>query len=227
MNCAIIMAAGKGKRMKAGINKQFILLKNKPILSYTIDKFQKNSSIDEIIIVAAPDEIDFCRNEIVYKYNFSKVKKIVCGGKERQDSVLNGLMAAKGSDIVLIHDGARPFVDNRIIDEGIEYAKIYGGAACGMTPKDTIKVRSMDGFSERTIDRSKLFCVQTPQCFRYEEILKAHLYAKENNITATDDTMLFETLSNKVYLYGGSYNNIKITTPEDLYSAEKLANSGY
>lgn len=227
MNCAIIMAAGKGKRMKSDINKQFILLKDRPILAYTIDKFQKSQSIDEIIIVAASDEIDFCRNEIVYKYGFNKVKKIVCGGKERQNSVMNGLMAATESDIVLIHDGARPFVDDRIISDGIKYAEIYGGAACGMTPKDTIKVKSNEGFSEKTLDRSRLFCVQTPQCFRYEEILKAHVYAKEKNIPATDDTMVFEMLGNKVYLYEGSYNNIKITTPEDLYSAEKLEESGY
>lgn len=227
MNCAIIMAAGKGKRMKSDINKQFILLKDRPILAYTIDKFQKSQSIDEIIIVAASDEIDFCRNEIVYKYGFNKVKKIVCGGKERQNSVMNGLMAATESDIVLIHDGARPFVDDRIISDGIKYAEIYGGAACGMAPKDTIKVRSNEGFSEKTLDRSRLFCVQTPQCFRYEDILKAHVYAKEKNIPATDDTMVFEMLGNKVYLYEGSYNNIKITTPEDLYSAEKLEESGY
>lgn len=227
MNCAIIMAAGKGKRMKSDINKQFIILKDRPILAYTIDKFQKSQSIDEIIIVAAPDEIDFCRNEIVYKYGFSKVKKVVCGGKERQNSVMNGLMAAKESDIVLIHDGARPFVNDRIINDGIEYAKIYGGAACGTTPKDTIKVKNSECFSEETLDRSRLFCVQTPQCFRYEEILKAHVYAKENDIPATDDTMVFEMLGNKVYLYEGSYNNIKITTPEDLYSAEKLVESGY
>ncbi|MFL0249238.1 2-C-methyl-D-erythritol 4-phosphate cytidylyltransferase [Clostridium neuense] len=227
MNCAIIMAAGKGKRMKADINKQFILIKDKPILAYTIEKFEKNSFIDQIVIVAAPEEVNFCKSEIVYKYSFKKVKKIVCGGKERQDSVLNGLIAAKESDIVLIHDGARPFVDNRIISSGIEYAKLYGGAACGMAPKDTIKVKKSDGFSERTIDRSKLFCVQTPQCFKYEEILKAHMYAKEKNIPATDDTMLFEMAGNRVYLYEGSYNNIKITTPEDLYSAEKLIDSGY
>lgn len=227
MNCAIIMAAGKGKRMKSDINKQFIILKDRPILAYTIDKFQKSQSIDEIIIVAASDELDFCKNEIVYKYGFSKVKKVVCGGKERQNSVMNGLMAAKESDIVLIHDGARPFVNDRIINDGINYAKIYGGAACGMTPKDTIKVKNNECFSEKTLDRSRLFCVQTPQCFRYEEILKAHVYAKENDMPATDDTMVFEMLGNKVYLYEGSYNNIKITTPEDLYSAEKLVESGY
>lgn len=227
MNCAIIMAAGKGKRMKVDINKQFILLNGRPILAYTIAKFQKSSFIDEIIIVAASDEINFCKNEIVYKYGFNKVKKIVCGGKERQDSVMNGLMAAKESDIILIHDGARPFVNDRIISEGIKYAKTYGGAACGITPKDTIKVKNNECFSEKTLDRSRLFCVQTPQCFRYREILKAHMHAKENNIFATDDTMIFEMLGNKVYLYEGSYNNIKITTPEDLYSAQKLVESGY
>ncbi|KHD34713.1 2-C-methyl-D-erythritol 4-phosphate cytidylyltransferase [Clostridium acetobutylicum] len=222
MNCAIIMAAGRGSRMKVNKNKQFILIQGKPILAYTIDKFQRSPLIDEIIIVAAESEINFCMQEIVYKYKFNKVKNIVSGGSERQQSVMNGLKAVKSANIVLIHDGARPFVDNKIIENGIKYAEKYGGAACGVQPKDTIKIKSEDGFSEKTIDRSKLFCVQTPQCFKYDLILKAHINAEKEGILATDDTMIFEMSGNKVYLYDGSYENLKITTPDDLYAAETL-----
>ncbi|URZ14714.1 2-C-methyl-D-erythritol 4-phosphate cytidylyltransferase [Clostridium felsineum] len=224
MNCAIIMAAGKGSRMKVNKNKQFILIEGKPILAYTIEKFENSPLIDEIVVVAAEDEINFCMQEIVSKYGYTKVKNIVSGGTERQQSVLRGLKAAKKANIVLIHDGARPFVDNEIIEAGIKYADIYGGAACGVEPKDTIKLKSDNGFSEKTFDRSKLFCVQTPQCFKYDLILKAHLEAEKKEILATDDTMIFEMAGNKVYLYNGSYENIKITTPDDLYAAEILLN---
>lgn len=224
MNCAVIMAAGKGKRMNAKVNKQFINLNNKPILAHTISKFEQNSSIDEIVIVASKDEIEKCFNEVIYKYNFKKVLNIVAGGNERQESVLNGLRELKNVDIVLIHDGARPFVDDRIIEEGIKYASIYGGSACGVTPKDTIKLRDKNGFSSRTLDRSKLFCVQTPQCFKFNEILDAHLQAEAKGITATDDTKIFEMAGRKVYLYDGSYDNIKITTYDDIYTAEKIIN---
>lgn len=224
MNYAIIMAAGRGKRMKANINKQFIPIKDKPVLAYTIDKFEKSPCIDEILLVAAEDEIEICKNEIVYKYNFKKVKKIVPGGNERQESVFNGLKAleAKDDDIVLIHDGARPFVEDRIINEGVLYARKYGAAACGITPRDTIKVKGAKGFSEGTLERNKLFCVQTPQCFKYKLIVEAHLVAENNKVFATDDTALCEKQGNKVYLYEGSYENFKITTPEDIYSAERI-----
>lgn len=224
MNCAVIMAAGKGKRMNAKVNKQFINLNNKPILAHTISKFEQNSSIDEIVIVASKDEIEKCFNEVIYKYNFKKVRNVVAGGNERQESVLNGLRELKNVDIVLIHDGARPFVDDRIIEEGIKYASIYGGSACGVIPKDTIKLRDKNGFSSRTLDRSKLFCVQTPQCFKFNEILDAHLQAEAKGITATDDTKIFEMAGRKVYLYDGSYDNIKITTYDDIYAAEKIIN---
>lgn len=226
MNCAIIMAAGKGSRMKVNKNKQFILIKDKPILAYTIEKFEKSSLIDEIVLVASEDEVDYCKREIVYKYNFTKVTKVVSGGSERQKSVMKGLKAVKNADIVLIHDGARPFVSSRIIEDGIRYAKIYGGAACGVEPKDTIKVKDRNGFSEKTLNRNELFCVQTPQCFKYDLIFDAHIKAEKDGILATDDTAVFEMAKNKVYLYEGSYNNLKITTPDDLYAAENLIDKG-
>ncbi|NMM63477.1 2-C-methyl-D-erythritol 4-phosphate cytidylyltransferase [Clostridium sp. P21] len=221
-NYAVILAAGKGKRMGAGINKQFLNIKDKPILYYSLNTFSKSSFIDEIILVCAESEIDYCKKQIVEKYNIPKVHSFVAGGKERQDSVLNGLKSIVDCNIVLIHDGARPFVTHKIIEDGIKYAEAYGACACGINSKDTIKVRDSEGFSTDTLDRSKLFCVQTPQCFKYDLIVKCHKKLKQDNVVVTDDTAVAERFGNKVYLYKGSYNNIKITTQEDLGIAEKI-----
>ncbi|MBC2582529.1 2-C-methyl-D-erythritol 4-phosphate cytidylyltransferase [Clostridium sp. DJ247] len=219
-NYAVIVAAGKGKRMRANINKQFINIKNKPMLYYTLSVFSNNSLIDGIILVCSENEVDFCRVHIVEKYNIGKVLSIVSGGKERQESVYNGLKAIKECDIVLIHDGARPFVTDALIEDGIKYAKIYGACACGVTPKDTIKVKNEQGFSCTTPDRNTLFSVQTPQCFQYDLIFNCHKKLSSQGINVTDDTTVVEYYGNKVYLYQGSYENIKVTTPEDLNIAE-------
>lgn len=221
-NCAIIVAAGKGSRMKSNIRKQFIELKGNPILYYTIKAFENNKNIDDIILVISKEEIDFTIKNIVNKYSFTKIKCIVEGGNTRQHSVINGLFAAKGSHIVIIHDGARPFVDDSIIEDGIEYARVYGACACGVTPKDTIKIKNEDGFSSYTPQRETLFSVQTPQCFKYDLILEAHSKALNDGIQVTDDTMVVEHSNYKVYLYEGSYSNIKITTPEDLVIGETI-----
>jgi 2-C-methyl-D-erythritol 4-phosphate cytidylyltransferase len=221
-NCAIIVAAGKGTRMKANINKQFLKLKDKPILYYTLKVFENNKSIDDIILVAAKDEIDYIKDEIINKYNIKKLKGIAEGGATRQLSVMNGLLAAKGSDVVLIHDGARPFVNNSVLENGIKYATLYDACACGVTPKDTIKIKDENDFSEYTPKRDTLFSVQTPQCFKYDLILKAHKKALKDGLQVTDDTMIVEYYKHKVYLYEGSYSNIKITTPEDLVIGEKI-----
>lgn len=220
---AVIVAGGRGKRMGSNINKVFLNLKGKPILYYSLKTFSQNKNIDEIILVAEHDEIDYCVSEIVNKYNFFKVSKVVPGGKERQNSVLNGLKAINKSDIVLIHDGARPFVNNKIIEEGIVNAGMYGACACGIAPKDTIKIRNDQNFSGGTLARNSLFNVQTPQCFKYDIILKCHKRAEAEGIKVTDDTSIAERYGYKVYLYDGSYSNIKITTPEDLVIGEKIA----
>jgi 2-C-methyl-D-erythritol 4-phosphate cytidylyltransferase len=221
-NYAIIVAAGKGRRMGADINKQFLNIKDKPILYYSISAFSKHPLIDGIILVCSNNEIDYCKEQIVEKYNIKKIIKIVSGGKERQDSVLNGLKAISDCDVVLIHDGARPFVSYKIIEEGIKYAKTYGACTCGINPKDTIKIKSNDGFSEDTLDRSKLFCVQTPQCFNYNLIMKYHEKLRQEYGFVTDDSSVVERYGKKVYLYEGSYTNIKITTQEDLLIAETI-----
>jgi len=219
---ALIVAAGKGKRMGAGINKQFINIKGKPILYYTLKAFSDNVNVDKIIVVCAKDEIDYCIDELINKYNFCKVACIVQGGAERQESVFNGLKAIDDCEIVLIHDGARPFVTDKIIQDGIDYAKIYGACACGVTPKDTIKIKDEVGFSVSTPKRENLFSVQTPQTFKHDLILNCYNNLINKYVGFTDDTSVVEYFGHKVLLYQGSYNNIKITTPEDLFLAEKI-----
>lgn len=221
-NYAIIVAAGKGKRMGANVNKQFLNINNNPVLYYSLNTFSKSKLIDGIVVVCAKDEIEYCRKEIVERYKIEKVLKVVAGGEERYNSVYNGLKELQDCEIVLIHDGARPFVTERIIRDGIENAKLYGACACGVVPKDTIKIRDENGFSYKTPDRNKLFSVQTPQCFKYSLIFDCHSKLSQSNINVTDDTSVAELYGNKVYLYEGSYDNIKITTPGDIYIAEKI-----
>lgn len=225
----VIVAAGKGKRMGAALNKQFLLIKDYPVLYYTIKAFSDSKHINKIILVAAEGEVDYCKSEIVEKYNFSKVEKIVAGGTERMDSVYNALEAIENCSIVLIHDGARPIITDCIIEQGIEFAEKYGASACGVTPKDTIKTKGTDGFSTFTHNRHELFSVQTPQCFKYDIIMKCHKAIKGDierlpslSKEITDDTSVVERYGYKVYLYEGDYRNIKITTPEDIIIAENF-----
>lgn len=221
MISAIVLAGGRGKRMNYHKSKQFIEIKGKPVLVYTLEKFIYNKSIDEVILVLPEDEVDYCKKEVLQKYSL-KVDRIVIGGKERQDSVFNALEAMEKANIVLIHDGARPFISEKIIEEGIKYANIYGAAAPGVTPKDTIKIKNEDNISVDTPDRNTLVAVQTPQCFKYDEIYQCHRKIKEENAIVTDDTSVVERYGHKVYLYEGDYTNIKITTPDDLILAERL-----
>lgn len=223
MISAIILAGGKGKRMNSKVSKQFIEIKDKPVIYYTIKKFNENKNIDNIVVVLPKDEVDYFKENVLEKYML-KVDKIVIGGAERQDSVYNGLKSLEQDsvDIVLIHDGARPFISDRIIEEGINYAAVYGASAPGVMPKDTIKIKSEEGFSINTPKRETLMAIQTPQVFKFNEILKCHEKIKEDMILVTDDTMVVEQYGYNVYLYEGEYTNIKITTPEDLILGEKL-----
>lgn len=223
-NYAIVLAAGKGKRMKADMNKQFLTIKNKPILYYTLRQISNCKEIDHIVLIASKEEIEYCKTNIVKKYKFKKIENVIEGGTERQESVLKGLLYLqdKNCDIVCIHDGARPFINSYVIEKGIEYAKLYGATSCGVPPKDTIKIRKSNRFSEKTLNRDYLFCVQTPQTFNYDLILKAHLYIHKNKIVVTDDTAVVECLNHRVFLYNGDYNNIKITTPEDMILGERI-----
>ena len=221
MVSAIVLAGGRGKRMGSVQSKQYIGLNGKPILYYTLKQFIKNNSIDKIVLVIPEDEKDYCKNEVLDKYGLI-IDRIVFGGKERQDSVYNALVEVEGSDIVLIHDGARPFASQRIINDAIKYAKIHKAAAPGVMPKDTIKVKDENNFSVDTLIRNNLVAIQTPQAFDFNMIYECHKKVKGRGIMVTDDTMVAELFGNKVYIYEGDYTNIKITTQEDLILAEYL-----
>ena len=219
----IIAAAGMRNRMGSKINKQFISINNKPILAHTIEKFERCKYIDEIIVVAKENEIDYCRGEIVRRYGFSKVSTIVKGGKERQDSVYNGILALnEKSDIVLSHDGARPFVKTKNIMDGIDGALKYGACVIGVPVKDTIKVVGDYKNVDETPKRDILWAAQTPQCFKKNIIMEGYRKAIEDKFVGTDDSVLIERLGLNVKMIMGSYENIKITTPEDLIIAESI-----
>lgn len=231
--CVIIAAAGRGKRMGMDYNKQYIFLKDKPIVAHTIEIFENMDLINEIILVVAEGEVDWVRENIVHRYNFKKVTKITEGGAERQDSVYNGLKAV-GDDcnIVLVHDGARPFVTCDIIKKGIDTAKDTGACIVAVRVKDTIKIVNKNMEVDYTPNRDTLWAVQTPQIFRYELLLKSYekLYEelkadrepRVDDINVTDDAVLIEKSGHTVKIIEGSYENIKITTPEDLILGEGI-----
>lgn len=220
----IIAAAGMSNRMGSKINKQFIAIDNKPILVHTIEKFEQSKYIDEIIIVSKEEEVDYCRKEIVRKYGFNKVSKIIRGGKERQDSIYNGLMALnENTDIVLTHDGARPFVKKEHIEDGIKGVIEHGACVVGVPVKDTIKVVSDTAVVHHTPKRSLLWAAQTPQCFWTYLIKKGYEHAMNEGIVGTDDSSLVEKMGHEIKMIMGSYDNIKITTPEDVIIAESLS----
>ena len=223
MNCtAIVLAAGQGKRMKSKIQKQFLLLKGKPVLFYSISCFEKSSEIDDIIIVTGAESVEYVKREIVEPFGFQKVKAVVTGGKERYDSVYEGLRACKDTEYVLIHDGARPFIDHGIIERGLMAAAQTGASVTGMPSKDTVKIADEDGNVSETPDRSSVWIVQTPQIFQYPLIYGAYTSIRQKEMTGiTDDAMVAEHETGvKIRFSEGSYRNIKITTPEDLVVAE-------
>lgn len=226
INSAVILAAGKGKRMKSDVSKQFLVIKDKPIIAYTLWAFDRCEEIDEIIVVAAADELEFFKSDILGKYTFNKVKKLIAGGAERQQSAYNGIKAVSpDNNIILIHDGARPFVNSRIIADCIEQAKAYGAVSAGMPSKDTVKLVDDNCMVTATPDRSRVWLTQTPQAFKKEIIITAHEQALTKNIIGTDDAMLAELAGYKVKMVSAAYENIKITTPEDIAIAETLLKS--
>jgi len=223
---AVITAAGKGTRMNSSINKQYMELGGIPVLARTIGVFQQCREVDEIIVVINEEDINFCRKDIVQKYGLTKVKALVSGGAERQNSVYKGLCAIEGCcGIVLIHDGARPFVTYENITDSISAAMEFGACGVGVKVKDTVKISDMEGFVSSTPDRSRLWSIQTPQSFAYDIIMKAHEEAIKNNYLGTDDMVLVEKLGIPVKILEGSYRNIKITTPEDLMIGRSILDS--
>lgn len=221
-NTAIVLAAGQGKRMHSKIQKQFMELGGMPVLCYSLRCFQESPLIRDIILVTGEEYVSYCREEIVGKYGFTKVSAVVCGGKERYDSVYEGLQACKDTEYVLIHDGARPFIDNAIIERGLAAASKTGASVVGMPSKDTVKISDAEGNVSETPDRSSVWIVQTPQIFQYPLIYGAYTSIRQKEMTGiTDDAMVAEHETGvKIRFSEGSYRNIKITTPEDLEMAE-------
>lgn len=225
MKCtAIVLAAGQGKRMNSSVQKQFLMLKGKPLLYYSLACFQKSKDIEDIILVTGKECIDFCKQEIIELYGFTKVSKVVAGGKERYDSVYAGLCACEDTDYVFIHDGARPFVTEEIISRAKDAVLEFQACIVGMPSKDTVKIADADQMVKETPNRSTVWNIQTPQAFSYTLIKEAHKIARTQNMEAiTDDAMVVETYKNApVRLVEGAYENIKITTPEDILIAEKF-----
>lgn len=221
---AIVLAAGQGKRMGTKVQKQYLEILEKPILFYSLDTFQKSDIIDEIILVVGENQEEYCQKEIVEKFGITKVSKIVRGGSERYDSVWNGLQVMTEDGFVFIHDGARPFVTEEILARAYKAVQEEKACVVGMPAKDTIKIVDDDKFAKETPDRNYVWLVQTPQVFETSLIKKAYsLLMKQEIIQVTDDAMVVEKmLQRNVKLVEGSYENIKITTPEDLKIAETI-----
>jgi 2-C-methyl-D-erythritol 4-phosphate cytidylyltransferase len=224
----IIPAAGEGKRMGGTQAKQFIEIEQKPLLVHTIEQFQHAPEVDCIVLVASNNMLGIL-SEIVSKYRLSKVVDVVCGGKERQDSVWNGLQRLKESnvDLVLVHDSVRPFVVKRMITDVCDAALRFGAAAPGIEPKDTIKTVDEKGKVLSTLKRNDLRVIQTPQAFQFPVLFEAFERAITDNFYATDDTGLVERNGGHVQIVPGSYENIKITTPEDLEFARLRMKTWY
>ncbi len=217
----IIPAAGTGSRMGSAINKQYLELEGKPVLAHTIERFHRIPEIDEIIVVAAEKELDYCKKAVVEKYAFNKVKKVIPGGAQRQDSVYNGLLeASPNCDYVIIHDGARPFIKEEKIKEFIKTLRAENALVMGVPEKNTIK-KIKDSFIINTIPREDVWEIQTPQGFSRELIFRAFKEGSGKYHLFTDDSSMVESLQVPVKIFQGDYLNIKITAPEDL----KLGNA--
>lgn len=219
---AIVLAGGSGKRMGSSVHKQYLLLGGKPVLHYSLKAFQDSKYIDEIILVTGAGEEEYCRKHILEPGGIDKVSRIVSGGAERYHSVWNGIRAAGDEGYVYIHDGARPFVDRGIIERAYKCVSRYRACAAGMPVKDTIKIVDEKGFVQSTPDRNTLWLIQTPQVFEMKLIREAYdRLMQEEDSRITDDAMVVEQkLGFPVKLFPGAYENIKITTPEDLEIGE-------
>lgn len=222
---AIVLAAGSGSRMKSKTKKQFMEIKGKPVIWYSLFEFEK-SRVDEKILVTGKEDIDYCKKEIVEKYNLKKIKNVVAGGSERYESVYNGLKEVTGN-IVLIHDGARPLINNEIIERSIEGTIKSDACVVGVPVKDTIKRANKEGYIIDTPNRSELWITQTPQSFKTDLVKMAYKKMKEElekgntTLNITDDAMVVEEFTtNQVRFVQGDYKNIKVTTPEDIDIAE-------
>ena len=217
--CAVVVvAAGSGTRMHSEVQKQFLKIGDYPVLYYCLKCFEDSDLVQDVILVVREDSVSYCRKEFQETYGFRKIHAIVPGGEERYDSVYAGLLACPECDYVMIHDGARPVITQEILKRGLANAKKTGAAVVAMPVKDTIKLADDRGFVQETPDRKRLWMIQTPQIFRYDLIREAYDRLQTKDKTGvTDDAMVVEQETGvHVCLSEGSYQNIKITTPEDL-----------
>ena len=233
---AVILAAGSGKRMGTDVPKQFLSLCGEPALTWTLRAFEESSVQQSVLVVSSDEAEEFCRREIIEKHGFQKVRAFVRGGAERYDSVWNGLTALSevldpDSGYVLIHDGARCLVTPDLIERTLADAKRCGAAVASVPVKDTIKRVDDDGFSAETLERKTLRQMQTPQTFSYALIKEAYCLMIEEHPQpdVTDDAEVLQRMCSRAsFLSEGSYENLKITTPEDLLLAETILKSrGY
>ena len=217
---AVIVAAGSSSRM--GFNKIFAEISGVPVIAATVSAFEASKQIDEIIVVTAADSIDRM-SQLIKKYGFTKVKKVVCGGNTRPESSLNGVLECeKGADVICIHDGARPFVSPELIERAVKYGRQYKSACPAVSVTDTIRMR--DGsYGKETLPRSSLAAIQTPQSFNADIIKAALTKAIKDGASITDDCSAAEALGVKTYIFEGDERNIKLTRPQDFKLAEEIA----
>jgi len=220
---ALIPAAGMGRRMGKAVAKQFLPLGDRPMLAHTLLAFQRAAEVDEIIPILSEEDMENCLRDVIESFHITKVKTLVCGGKERQDSVYNGIeKLEKDAEVVIVHDGVRPFVTQEMIREVVEAAKKGESVVVGVPLKDTVKEVDAKGMVRQTLERSRLWAIQTPQAFPMKVLRRSYEEAYKHKTYGTDDAMLVERAGIKVRVIMGSYENIKITTPEDLIFAEEI-----
>ncbi len=233
---AVVLAAGSGSRMKSRVAKQYMPLAGRPLIWYALNAVEQSRIIDDCILVAASEDLEYVRTQIVEKYGFHKVDMITPGGPERYDSVGGALRLLDDAErkvpnrdgYVFIHDGARPFLTEEILERTYRAVRRYHACVAAMPSKDTVKLADAEGFAEDTPDRGKVWSVQTPQVFdtllireAYTKLAEKLPELKARGIAVTDDAGVVELFTDcRVKLVEGSYENIKITTPEDLKTAE-------
>lgn len=237
-NVAIVLAAGSGKRMQSDVKKQYMEIAGKPLIWYALDAFEQSAVITDVILVTGEDDIRYCREDIIDRYGFKKVRDVVAGGKERYHSVMAGIDAiarAGGCEYVFIHDGARPFVDEQMLRRLYDDVKKTEATVAAVRSKDTVKIANNADYVVSTPNRNLTWIIQTPQVFEYELIKEAYGILREEEcglpcqgIVVTDDAMVVETWTkHKVKLTEGDYSNIKVTTPDDILLAEYHINSRF
>lgn len=220
---AIIPAGGAGRRLKSHVAKQYLLLDSVPVLVHTLKAFQASELIDEIILALPTEDIIHVRQDLVEKYDLTKVKNVVAGGQERQDSVNNCLISIQEKfDIVVVHDAVRPFVTTELIRKVIETSIISGSAVAGVKVKDTIKEIQNGNIIWSTLPRENIWLAQTPQAFQFNVLKEAYRMAYEEKFYGTDDASLVERIGKEVIMVESSYDNIKITTHDDMLMADAL-----